>query len=73
MLILIKRTVKGLFEDGFGLVDLELALQIPHVMRDAAAVGAAASVGKAKLLIGNVVTKGPPTMQLVNDLPVSYT
>ena len=73
VVIFFHRTVKRLLKDGFFLVYFELGLEVGRVVRDAAAVGAAASVGKAKLLIGNVVTKGPPTMQLVNDLPVSYT
>lgn len=41
----------ALLEDGFGLVDLELGLQVVGVAGKAAAVGAAAGVGKVEGLI----------------------
>jgi hypothetical protein len=62
VIVLVKRTVKRLFEDGFRLVDLELALQIPHVMRDGAAVGTTSGIGEAKVLVGNVVIIGAPVV-----------
>jgi hypothetical protein len=60
VVIIIEGAVEGLLEDGLGLVDLELALQIAHMVGDGAAVGAATGVGEAELLIRNIVTKGTP-------------
>jgi hypothetical protein len=40
--------VQALLKDGLGLVDLELGLEVLRVAGDAAAVGAAAGVGKVE-------------------------
>lgn len=52
--------MKRLFKDRFRLIDLELALEISHMVGDAAAVRAAASVGKAELLVCDVIAEGSP-------------
>lgn len=60
LIILIKRAMEGLLEDRLRLVDLELALQISHVVGDRAAVGATTSIGKAELLVCHVIPKCAP-------------
>jgi hypothetical protein len=60
VIVLVKRAVKGLLKDGFGLIDLELALQISHMVGDAAAVGAATSVGEAERLVCDLVINRAP-------------
>lgn len=53
--------MKRLLKNRFGLIDLELALEISHV-GDAAAVGAAACIGEAELLVCNVIAEGSPLL-----------
>ena len=54
--------MKRLLEDRLGFIDLELALEISHVVGNAAAVGAAAGIGKAELLVCDVITEGSPIL-----------
>mgnify|MGYP000901800718 CR=1 FL=1 len=60
VVIFFHRTVKRLLKDGFFLVYFELGLEVGRVVRDAAAVGAAATLGKSKALIGEFITDTTP-------------
>lgn len=60
LVVLVNGAVDRLLEDGLGLVDLELALEISGVVGDGAAIGATAGVGKAEWLVGDVVAEGAP-------------
>ena len=52
--------VQALLKDGLGLVDLELGLEVLRVAGDAAAVGAAAGVGKVERLVGGLLASVAP-------------
>lgn len=52
--------MEGLIKDGFELIDLKLGLELPKVVGDAAAVGAATRVGELEALVDNVVLNGTP-------------
>lgn len=54
------RTVESLFKDRLGLVDLKLGLEVVDVVREAAAVGAAALVGEVKAAITDLLTHTTP-------------
>lgn len=43
--------VDALLEDGLGLIDVELGLEVAEVVAEAAAVGAAAGVGQVETLV----------------------
>lgn len=60
MVVVFKGAMKRLLEDRLGFIDLELALEISHVVGNAAAVGAAARIGKAELLVCDVIAEGSP-------------
>lgn len=50
----------GLLKDGLGLIDLELGLEIAHVVGDGATVGATASVGEGEALVDDFLAKTTP-------------
>lgn len=52
--------VEALLKDGLGLVDLELGLEVMEMVRVAAAVGAAASVGELELLVDDLLARRAP-------------
>jgi hypothetical protein len=52
--------VDTLLEDGLGLIELELGLEVMEMVGVAAAVGAATSVGKLELLIDDLLTGTSP-------------
>jgi hypothetical protein len=52
--------VESLFKDRLGLVDLKLSLEVVDVVREAAAVGAAALVGEVKAAITDLLTHTTP-------------
>jgi len=52
--------MKVLFKDRLLFVDLKLGLEVGDMMREAAAVGTAAGVGEAELIVRNVITEGSP-------------
>lgn len=52
--------MKRFLKDRLGLVDLELGLEITHMVGDAAAVGAAAGIGEAEWLVCNVIAESSP-------------
>lgn len=52
--------MKRLLKDGFFLVYLELGLEVGRVVGDAAAVGAATTLGESKALIGELITDTTP-------------
>lgn len=60
LMVLFLRAVERLLEDRLGLIDLKLSLEVGDVVREAAAVGAAARVGKSKLLISDIIVDGSP-------------
>lgn len=62
-MVFLLRPVDRLFENGLGLVDFELSLEIGDV-REATAVGAAASVGKGELLACDIVADGSPAYRV---------
>lgn len=58
--LLVLRTVEFLLEDGLGLVDLELGLEVVDVSGQAAAVGAAPGIGEVEALIDGFLTRLTP-------------
>lgn len=52
--------VDRLLEDGLGLVELELGLEVLEVVGIAGRIGAAASVGKVELVVKNLITRVAP-------------
>lgn len=58
-MVFLFRAVERLLEDGLGLVDLKLSLEIGN-MREAATVGAAAGIGKGELLASDVIVDSSP-------------
>lgn len=68
ILFLGEGTVEGLFKDGFGVNNLKLGPEVPGVMGDGAAVGAAPRVGEGKVFIRNLLGKGAPVGRRVNNL-----
>lgn len=58
--VLLLRAMEGLFEDGLGLIDLELGLEVGGVMGKVAAVGAATGVGEAEVFVGDVIVNSAP-------------
>lgn len=60
IVILLEGTVDVFFKDGLGLVDIELGLEVPDVVGDAAAVGAAAGIGKVEALVNDLFAHGAP-------------
>lgn len=59
-MVLFLRAVERLLEDRLGLVDLKLGLKVGDVVREAAAVGATARVGKSELLVSDIIVDGSP-------------
>jgi hypothetical protein len=59
-MVLFLRAVERLLEDRLGLVDLKLGLEVGDVVREAAAVGATARVGKSELLVSDIIVDGSP-------------
>lgn len=49
--LLTGRAMERFFKDGLLLIDLKLGLEVANVVREVAAVGAAAGVGKAEVLV----------------------
>lgn len=60
VVILMVRAVDALLEDGLGLIDLKLRLEVMEMVRVAAAVGATTRVGEAELLIDYLGAKTTP-------------
>lgn len=58
--LLVLRTVEFLLEDGLGLVDLELGLEVVDVSGQAAAVGAAPGIGEVEALVDGFLTRLTP-------------
>jgi hypothetical protein len=52
--------VDTLLEDGLGLIELKLGLEVMKMIRVAAAVGAATSVGELELLVDDLLTGTSP-------------
>jgi len=52
--------VKLLLEDGLGLIDLELGLEVLKVMVDAEAIGTTTKVVPVDVLVGNFLTRATP-------------
>lgn len=50
----------GLLEDGLGLIDFELGLEVAEVVGGEAAVGAATGVGDVEAFVRNDVSDGAP-------------
>jgi len=55
-LIIALRAMQILLKDGLGFVEFELGLEAVKVCREAAAVGAATSIGKVEWLINHLLT-----------------
>lgn len=53
--------VDRLLEDGLGLVELELGLEVREVVGIAGRIGPAASVGEVELVVKNLITRVAPT------------
>lgn len=62
ILVLGLRAVNALLEDGLGLVDLELGLEVVSVVGVSAAVGAATGIGELELLVDDLLTGSAPAM-----------
>jgi hypothetical protein len=60
MILLLLRAMERLLEDRLRLVDLKLGLEVGDVVREAAAVGATARVGKGELLVSDIIVDGSP-------------
>jgi hypothetical protein len=60
LVVVFKWTMKRLLKNRLGLIDLELGLEISHMVGDAAAVGAAAGIGEAEWLVCDVIAKSTP-------------
>lgn len=58
--LLIFGAMEVLLEDGLGLVDLKLGLEVVDVGGQAAAVGAAAGIGKVEALVDDLLTRFAP-------------
>lgn len=52
--------VDALLEDGLGLIELELGLEVMEMVRVTAAVGAATSVGELELLVDDLLAGTSP-------------
>lgn len=50
----------GLLKDRLLLIDLKLCLEVGDVVREVAAVGAAAGIGEAEFIFHNIIAKGSP-------------
>lgn len=50
-----------LLEDGLGLVELELGLEVLKIVGIAGRVGSTASVGEVELVVKNLITRVAPT------------
>lgn len=64
--VLVLGTVEGLLEDGLGLVDLELGLEVAQVCRVATAVGAATGVGEVEFLVEHLLANFAPASELAS-------
>ena len=58
--------MNALLEDGLGLVDLKLGLEVAQVVRIAAAVGATTCVGEVELLVKDLIANLAPVRQLAS-------
>ena len=57
--------MKLLLEDGLGLIDLELGLEVLKVMVDAEAIGTTTKVVPVDVLVGNFLTRATPVYKAV--------
>lgn len=60
LILLHKRAVDGFLENRFRIVDLKLGLEVSGTVGKAAAVGAAASIGKGEILIHDLIGVASP-------------
>jgi hypothetical protein len=58
--VFVDGAVDGLLENGLRFVEVELGFQVPNVVGDTAAVGAAAGIGEAEVLIHDLLAKVTP-------------
>lgn len=61
--------MKGLLEDGLGLVDVKLGLEVAELVGIAGAVGSAARVGECEVLVDNLFTSRAPVDEESDSIP----